>query len=514
MSWSEAESRRRVREFLQQTPEIKGDLPTYAGGDLYARQRLLREYARETKSGGPLDRLSPSTALVVDAVHVYVRLLGFDDYLLELNRETEASHRRALTLLHFYYVLLDLLVREGGGVRVDFHAARLHFIVAEPVGANAADRVARALAIIEGLEQAAASLPAQLGLNVKRMPLRVGIDQGPCIAIANDSGHDTDVVFLGTPANIAAKLANGDEAGVYASPGARQVLGLPALATWQEHQRTAVPDLVRGRARKNAGLLVERAVKDIQGRAQDITPPQFTFQRTELPLARLKFSELSPSRTVRMEMAALFADIDQFTNYVDQSLRSGAGRQVVRTMFVLREEQRAVLRKDYRAKRLRFVGDCVIGLSASGDGVDVSPAKTVEDAVQCAAALHGSLQVCREEIVGAEPLGLQIGVAYGVSPITRLGIRGDMSVRCAASRSIMEAERHQGMAERGETIVAESALSVSTRVSKLARTNGAVSGSLAAVESVLSAAPLQLLPSATVRSSSPPAPAFRAHSRE
>lgn len=513
MTWSEVESRRRIREFLQQVPDIKGDLPTYGGGDLIARQRILREQARATKSSGPLDRLSPSTAIVVDAVHVYVKLEGFDDYLLESNRETEASHRRALTLLHFYYVLLDLLVREGGGVRVDFHAARMHFIVAEPIGASAVERVNRALAIVEGLEDAAANLPWQLGVSVKRMPLRIGIDQGPCIAIANDSGHDTDVVFLGTPANLAAKLADGDESGVYLSPTVRQLLGLPALATLQETKRSPAPDFIRARARRVAGPLVERAKNDIQGRIEDISPPQFAFHRAELPLSKIKFSELAPSHTVRMEMAALFADLDQFTAYVDRSLKAGAGRQVVRTMFVLREEQRAVLRKDFCAKRLRFVGDCVIGLTASGQGSGVSAAKTVEDAVRCAAALHASLQVCREEIAEAHPLGLQIGVAYGVSPITRLGIRGDMSVRCAASRAIIDAERQQSVARRGETVVAASALSASSRTTDLANASGAVVGSFPAIDALLSGTPVQLTPSIVVPSR-PSQSTFRAHSRE
>ncbi len=511
MTWSETRSRQRVQQFAQQAPEIKGVLPNYTGGGLQARQRLLREQAG-VKATGALSRLSPSTAIVVDAVHVYVQLLNFDEMLLENARETEASHRRALTLLHFYYQLLDRLVLEGDGIRVDFHAARMHFVVAEPAGAFAADRLARALAIVEALEEAAISLPAQLGLNISRAPLRVGIDQGPCIAIANDRGHDLDTVFLGTPANLAAKLAVGDEPGVYMSPSVRQLLSLPPVFGFDTLRRTAAPSFVRARAKKSADLLVERAA-DAAGRAE-FSVPNFVFFAPETPLSTLRFDELSPSHTARTEMAAVFADIDNFTQYVDASMKSGAARSVVRFMFVAREEQRAVLRYDFEAKRLRFVGDCVISLNASGDGRTTSATRTVEDAVRCAAALHSSLNVCQQELGGAEQLGLQVGIGFGASPLTRVGLRGDMSVRCAASRAIMEAEQCQSLAERGQTVVAQSALAASTRVAKLADSRNQVTGKFAAVETLLTGSPMQLGAATGVAGASGTAraaPPFRAH---
>lgn len=512
MTWSQARSRQRVRQFLSQAPQIKGALPDYTGGSLQARQRLLREQAG-VKAGGALDQLSPSTAIVVDGVHVYVQLLGFDDMLLENARETEASHRRALILLHFYYRLLDQLVLDGDGIRVDFHGARMHFVVAEPTGPHAGERVARALAIVEALEEAAISLPAQLGLSIPRAPLRIGMDQGPCIAIANDRGHDFDTVFLGTPANLAAKLAAGDEPGIYLSPSVRQLLNLPPVFGLDAMRASPAPPYVRTQVKKSADLLIERAA-DAAAEQAEFDAPNFVFQAAELPLSTLKFENLSPSRSVRMDMAAVFADLDAFTHYVETSMQAGAGRSVVCTMFVLREEQRAVLREDFKAKRLRFVGDCIIGLSASGEGRDVSPARTVEDAVRCAAALHSSLEVCREEMADAAPLGLQVGVAFGSSPLTRLGIRGDMSVRCAASRAIMQAEQAQTRAERGLTVVADSALTVSTRVAKLADGRNQVTGKFAAVETLLTGAPMQLgaaIGVAGAASTARAAPPFRAH---
>lgn len=520
MTWSETESRRRVKQFLQQAPEVKGALPDFSGGDFRVQQRVLREKAGVTKSSGQLDRLSPDTAITVDGVHVYVRLLGFDDQLLELQRETEASHRRALTFLHIYYSMLDRIVRDGGGIRVDFHAARLHFVVAEPVGAGfAKDRVERALEIVQALELNAASTPAQLGYAVARAPLRIGIDQGPCIAIANDSGHEMDPVFLGSPANIAAKLANGDIPGVFATERVWNALGVQTLPGFTTGN--ALPGTIMARVAKSAGNLADRARDQLMERKRlhpgDIAPPNFVFHRTAPPLASLKFSDLQPSYTIRMEMAPVFADLDNFTPFVDAALKAGAGREVVRAMFVIREEQRAVFKHDFGTKRLRFVGDCAIGLHAEGTASETNAAKTVEHAVLCATGLHNSLQICGQEMPSVAALGLQVGVAYGMTPITRLGIRGDMSVRCAASRAVMDAERQQDIAEVGETSVSESALTVSSRVRKLAHSpRGAVKAPFAAINAMLSGVPMSLgatTSTATAKtrptSSSPP---FRAHS--
>lgn len=516
MSWTEAKSRSRIRAFLQDTPEVKGDLPDYTGGNLLDSQRILRKQSVPAKAGTPLDRLSPSTAIVVDAVHVYVRLLGFDQQLLDQERETEASHRRALAFLHFYYSALDRIVEEGGGLRVDFHAARLHFIVAEPAGSmHKAERVDRALAIVQALDDAAALAPSRLGISVQRSALRVGVDQGPCIAIANDDGHEMDAVFLGTPANLAAKLADGAEPGTFLSPSVRASLSLAPLTSLTELKANAAPSSIRSRLKKNSDTIAERTIdawaKQALTRSGDVALSTFAFHRTAPPLAQVKFSELSPSRSLRMDLAALFADIDQFTDYVDRSLKAGSGRDVVRTMYVIREEQRALLKQDFGAKRLRFIGDCVVGLHAEGSPHETDASKTVEQAVRCAAALHGSMKVCQEEIPGAETLALQIGLAYGATPITRLGLRGDRSVRCAASRAVIDAERRQSAAERNETALSPSAIAVSSRLGKIAHAQrGTISADYTALDVILAGGPIRLKPSPGLDLSRQ-AP-FRAHS--
>lgn len=500
MAWSEAQARARVREFIQQSPRISGPLPDFTGGNLRARQRALREAAKVSSDAGPLDRLSASTALIVDGVHAYVQLLTFDDQLMEETRETERSHAQALSFLHFYYSMFDRIVDEGGGVRIDFHSGRMHFVVVEPVGRHSVlERINKALAITQALEDAAALAPASLRGTATRSPLRTGMDEGPCIAIANDRGHEMDPVFLGTPANLAAKLAAGAEPGVYLSPRLRAQLGLSPLHPSQHFSVVAAPSEIRSKLKSVSDPIAERTIfkwtQQARSGALPASMPNFSFVRVPPPLSAVRFADLTPSNSIRMEMGAIFADIDQFTAYVDRALREGNPAEVVQTMFVLREEQRAVLKVDFGAKRLRFIGDCVVGLIAEGSAAQTNPARTVEAAALCAAGLHNSMRVCRQEMPSAATLGLQVGIGYGPTPVTRLGLRGDMSVRCAASRAIIDAERHQGVAEAGETSFAPSALEASPRVNRVVETaRNSTRAEYAALSAVFAAAPATLPP--------------------
>ncbi|WP_246785880.1 hypothetical protein [Bradyrhizobium sp. SBR1B] len=253
--------------------------------------------------------------------------------------------------------------------------------------------------------------------------------------------HEKDTLFLGRPANHAAKLAAAeDEAGIFltetaqqrARPGAvRKSAGRPVL------DETYIRDAVRSFAFDS----LERRVDEV---AQDAVEPIFRFKRPELPLASVKFADLSPANSVRMGMASIFADIDGFTDFVDQAIKGGAVEisKAVRTVHVIREELNSVLNDDFDGKRVRFVGDCIQGSVAQGDRTDDGPG-SVRQAVLCANGMQSSFDLCLDAMASDAAIGLAIGVEYGPTPMTRLGYRGHESVRCVASRATINAERTQ-----------------------------------------------------------------------
>jgi hypothetical protein len=67
----------------------------------------------------------------------------------------------------------------------------------------------------------------------------------------------------------------------------------------------------------------------------------------------------------------------------------------------------------------------------------------------CAAAMRSSFDLCPKIVKPGASIDLAIGIEYGPTPLTRIGDTGDDSVRCAASRATVGAERVQQQIEGG-----------------------------------------------------------------
>jgi hypothetical protein len=281
----------------------------------------------------------------------------------EHGRETEAAHRRLLRFLNMHYRVWDSLVDGDDGDRIDYHGARLHAVVASPVGDPAA-QIERAVALARNLTEAAQKVGEAHGFPSR---IRFGIDHGKCLAMTTGRGaHEKDTLFLGRPANHAAKLvASGAEEGIFLTETAQKRV---AAAAMRKHAGGLTLDeaYIATAARKYAFDSLDRTASAI---ASESSEPMFRFKRPTLPLSSVKFSELSPANSIRMGMASIFADIDGFTNFVDQSIQGGseAIRDAVKIVHVIREELNSVLKDDFGGKRLRFIGDCIHGCLAEGE---------------------------------------------------------------------------------------------------------------------------------------------------
>jgi len=63
--------------------------------------------------------------------------------------------------------------------------------------------------------------------------------------------------------------------------------------------------------------------------------------------------------------------------------------------------------------------------------------------------MRSSFDLCLGIVGSKAAIDLAVGIEYGQTPMTRLGPRGEESVRCAASKATIEAERTQQAIERG-----------------------------------------------------------------
>lgn len=423
MVWNYSKSEARIRRYMANGPSIEADLGKIQS---YSRQ-VLSKMATDA-ADFPLGR-----ATLVEGVHLYGLLLDFDE-LAQHDRASEVGHARLLQFLDMNYRIWDALVEEEDAIRVDYHGPRLHAVVTEPAG-DAVGQLQKAIALAVKLDAAAKRAAAHYGFPAR---VRFGLDHGFCLAMTTGRSFEKDVLFLGSPANHAAKLVASDRIpGIFLTDNAKQKLGLQGSSGDLRSASIAALAAQNFTFNKFEGA-IDRMLHEQPRLAT------FSFHRGTPPLSNIKFADLSPANSVRMGMASLFADIDGYTRYVDDAIRNGQGaiRSAVLAVHVLREELNSVLKEDFGGKRVRFIGDCIHGLIAAGEKRD-DAGKAVKDAALCASGMRSSFVLAQKLLGTIDKLDLAVGVEYGEIPLTRVGYRGNDSVRCAAASAVIRSEQLQ-----------------------------------------------------------------------
>jgi class 3 adenylate cyclase len=297
---------------------------------------------------------------------------------------------------------------------------------------------------------------------------RIGIDSGLCIAVRGGRGAEPEPLFVGHAANYAAKLAEGTDPGIFVSDTVEQILRGQALRSpiktallvegRATFDATSVADILTASVDETASTLMESWQADIRaGRAP--TLETFAFHYHQPPLKTIDYSKLMPSNSIRMPLISVFADIAGYTKYVQSAMAHPMNAaNAVRNLHVIRGEMAAVLREDFEGKKVRFVGDCIHGLFAYGNSGSVDEMDTISRAVHLTGAIRSSFDLCKQNLSGIETLGLAIGFELGATPVSRVGIRGDRSVRVAVSKTTAISEERQSVSDGVTTAIGPKAL--------------------------------------------------------
>lgn len=491
MSWSRARSLERIRNFRSTAPATSISLMTFDQNYLDTRRATLDHRKSLGGRREPLIFNVPQNeAIKVDGVHVYIQMLDFADAIIDRDRETEASHRRVLSMLHLNYAACDQVADEFEAQRVDFHGSRMHAVIVSPPGPeNAKERAERALAFADATKRAIEEVGRTTEDGRYSTRIRIGVDSGSAVAISSGTSDEREPYFLGPPANYAAKLADGEEPGVYMSNRVRRDLGLKTLFGLDElqternnsEQTSEFSGLFERAAMQNKRLSNE-SISLAASRARnrfvlDVgTDATFVFHRHTPPLATIDFSRLMPSNSIRMGLMSVFGDVSGFTKYVDECIAGQRIREMVSNLHVIRSELAATLSEDFTGRKVRFIGDCIHGLIAIGSSYDTNESATVIAAVKAAGGIRSSFELCQQELDGIKDLGIAIGLEYGETPITRIGIRGDRSVRCSVSRAVSRSESLQSDCSGEETAIGPTALAHAPVSVRRLFTNGVASG--------------------------------------
>lgn len=417
----------------------------------------ILDYTRDRS----LENIPTNKAYRVKGAHLYADILNLDDMLAVTNVEGETCHRRTLRFLNLHYRAIDRVLSQSDIKRVDFHNQRLHGVVAKPYGDDCeAERVHRAVAAAKLI----IDVLAETGDDDEQIPnavVRVGIDTGEALAVNNGRNGGREPLFLGEPANMAAKYAAGGGEGIYLTNAAREAIGLKAV----DHPKSTALTAAEIEASEDVAKLACDKDAIVKAWREDLNKnpiSTFEFSGHTPPYSDLDISVLTPNNSRRQDALSIYADLDGFTKYVRDHIKDEPDA-VVKVLHVLRAEMDRVLTSEFQGRKIRFIGDCVHGLICEGTAQTTDGEATVSTATLCAGALRSSFDLALEKLgdegLDTEGLGLQIGFEYGPMTVTRLGLQGDR-VRCSVSRGVRASEAEQLRCKGNETALGQLAYDI------------------------------------------------------
>ncbi len=460
MAWNRDRAIGRIQKLQQSVPTVRTvDLAKELYPTFLSEVRAGRRASADIRPA--LYNISRNQAILVDGVHVYARLANYDDFRLEGRQETEQGHKRGLNFLHLHYAASDRIIEDFGAVRIDYHGGRMHCVVADPIDDEQA-RVAKAIELAQRLIEFAAVADRDIANGGYQARLKIGIDTGKCVAINSGSGHEQEPLFLGNAANYAAKLAEGEGEGIFLSNRARQILGMGTYTSINDERSYGIDAEWRLRSSTLAkvrhpelaavfdggSVAYDRLIKEWRSDLRDFSEyaggqSAFKFHEHSPPLRTIDFANLSPGNSIRMQLVSIFGDVSGYTAYIENAMRTGRVGEAVRAIHVIRGELHNVLKDDFSSRKVRYIGDCIHGLLAVGQANAIDLQRSSIDAVKCAAAMRSSFQLIQESLQNIDSLGLAVGIEAGPTPVSRIGRRGEGSVRVASSSATIVSEAEQ-----------------------------------------------------------------------
>lgn len=425
-TWSEEKAKSRIETRLKEVSNV-----------------TIKNYVRDTDLTG----IGTGVAYRVDGVHLYVDITNIEELLKTTTTDGERAHKRALQFLNNHYRAVRNILQSVDAIQVDFHNQRLHAVFAKPYGDEAA-RVHKAVATAQLIREVLAEINTGDDDPLPVAKTRVGIDTGKALAVNNGRRTSREPLFLGNPANQAAKRAGHDleVEGIFIANTARLAVGWDKALNDYTTALSA-EQVQQSKDQASLGLTVEKVVKEWKKDLEDNPIGNFMFSRHTPPYSDLDLESLTPRNSRRQEATSIYADIDNFTRYVaDRIDDDDKAMDTVKTLHVLRSELDAVLNADFSGKKIRFIGDCIHGVLIEGTAATTDDNETAKNAMLCAAAMRSSfalaLTLLKAKEVDVGNLGLAIGLEHGFVAVTRLGIKGEM-VRCCISRSVLASEDEQ-----------------------------------------------------------------------
>lgn len=429
MSWNYQTSFERIQKYL-------GDL-----GEIQV-EKLVRDADLYTL-------LTPTNCRQIYGAHVYVDVPNFA--LVASHAEGE-DYRRVIQAIHLYHREVARIVEDPeifDGVRIHFQSPKLHALFFRPIDSSE-QLAAKAVLLQIALRHFMANVFNPTFPLLPNLTIAGGADLGNAIGTKNGMAGDRELLFLGAPANYAAKIVG--------EPGQINLTGQvfsalpPKLRDLCSPLQEGLYQIGATNSVRIAELLEEFGIGwDSTDSAERLENDKRLF-----PLKNIEYSEadslidldgLSITNNKRVRAASLFADVSGFTKYIDAAQTADDKKRALRIFHVIRKEMAEVVKHDFSGLRIQYQGDRVQALFhlPKNDG-----AAFLKKAVETAAGLQSSMEYTLKQCLpDAGPLALAIGIDLDVTLVSKIGTRGQRDRICIGT-GVEDAVRAQEKSNGGE----------------------------------------------------------------
>jgi class 3 adenylate cyclase len=431
MSWDKKRSLERIQKHLDDIGEIEV-------------KKLTREADLE-------QLLSETTCREIYGAHVYIQIPNFAR-LASNGLYAEDDYKRLIQGVHIYQREVTRLVEGLGGTLIHFQGSKLHALFYRPIN-NAKKLAVRAVLLQLVLKDFIRTVFNPAFPDYDDFTIAGGADLGNAIGTMDGINGDRELLFLGAPANHAAKIISSAQRlrltqAVYeALPND---LALRCFKTGDgpyQLQFVSSDDLDELLAAHGFTWDREVSADHVEDDKKRFPLKDIGYSAAE---AFIDLDELSIFNNKRVLAASIFADVSGFTAYIDAATSEADKQAALQVFHAIRKEMARVITGDFDGLRIQYQGDRIQGLFHLPQDDE---AAIVEKVVEAAAGLQSSmectLKACLPE---ASELRLAIGVDMGITLVSKLGARGQRD-RICLGEAVEEAAQLEERSEGGQIAV-------------------------------------------------------------
>ncbi len=409
MSWDYQRSFDRIQKHLNGMGEIEV-------------KKLTREADLE-------QLLSETTCRDIYGAHVYIQVPNFA-HLASDGLYAQDDYKRLIQGVHIYQREVTRIVEGLGGTFVHFQGPKLHALFYRPID-NAKKLASRAVLLQLVLKDFVKTVFNLAFPDYDDFTIAGGADLGNAIGTMDGINGDRELLFLGAPANHAAKIISSVQRlrltqYVYdALPDGLRALCLKADDGPYQLKLVTCDDLDELLTAHGLTWKRDASASNVENDKKRFLLKDIGYSAAEAPI---DLDDLSTSNNKRVLGASIFADVSGFTRYIDEAASEEDKRAALRVFHAIRKETARVITGDFDGLRIQYQGDRIQGLFHLPQGDE---AAIVKKAVEAAASLQSSmertLKACLPE---ASDLRLAIGIDLGTTLVSQLGARGQRDRIC------------------------------------------------------------------------------------